>query len=83
MHEDGTAYPDGHPSAKPGAETPPGEPGTARGEEHSISMRIYLPREIEAELAARAAAEGISLPEYGASSRLWLDHCLGHSDNTG
>jgi hypothetical protein len=31
---------------------------------HSISMKIDLPPETEASLAARAAAEGISLPEY-------------------
>ena len=47
--------------AKAGAEASLGEPETRT---NSISMKIDLPRETEASLAARAAAEGISLPEY-------------------
>ena len=31
-----------------------------------MSLKIDLPSEVEADLAARAAAEGVSLPEYVA-----------------
>jgi predicted HicB family RNase H-like nuclease len=53
----------GQVSAKSGAEASIGEPET---QTHSISMKIDLLPETEASLAARAAAEGISLPEYVA-----------------
>jgi predicted HicB family RNase H-like nuclease len=56
-------------SAKTGAETALGEPGT---QTHSTSLKIALPPKIEAALAARAAAEGVSLPEYVA--RLLTEH---------
>jgi hypothetical protein len=49
--------------AKAGAEASLGEPETRT---HSISMKIDLPPETEASLAARAAAGGMSLPEYVA-----------------
>jgi hypothetical protein len=49
--------------AKAGAEASLGGPETRT---HSISMKIDLPPETEAGLAARAAAEGMSLPEYVA-----------------
>src|SRR5271163_818839 len=49
--------------AKAGAEASLGEPETRT---KSISMKIDLPPETEASLAARAAAEGMSLLEYVA-----------------
>jgi hypothetical protein len=42
------------------------KPSAVRIQEHPVSMKIELPPEIEAGLAARAAAEGVSLPEYVA-----------------
>jgi hypothetical protein len=46
--------------------------GSLRYQEHSTLMKIAVPPEIEAALAARAAAEGASLPEYVA--RLLTKH---------
>jgi hypothetical protein len=51
----------GQVAAEAGAEASLGEPETRT---HSISMKIDLPPETEASLAERAAAEGMSLPEY-------------------
>jgi hypothetical protein len=62
-HDGANAATRGQVFAKAGAEASPGEPETRT---HSISMKIDLPPETEVSLAARAAAEGISLPEYVA-----------------
>jgi hypothetical protein len=65
-HEDTTARPGGRLPAEADAEALPVEPGLVRGHDHPVSMKIELPPEIEAGLAAGAAAEGVSLPEYVA-----------------
>jgi hypothetical protein len=78
-HEDTTAPSGRQPPAEANAEAPPVEPRAARVQEHPVSMKIELPREIEAGLAVRAAAEGISLPEYVA--RLLLEQIA--PDTTG
>jgi hypothetical protein len=70
-HEDTMAPRGGHPPAKADAENSLSEPETVPGQEHSILMKIDLPPEIEAGLAARAAAQGVSLPEY--VSRLLME----------
>jgi hypothetical protein len=67
--EDANAPNDERVPAKTGAETALSEPGT---QTHSTSLKIALPPEIEAALAARAAAEGVSRPEYVA--RLLTEH---------
>jgi hypothetical protein len=60
-----TTVPTGRrPPTKAAAEAPLGEPEPVGGREHSVSMRLDLPPEIEAGLAAQAAEEGVSLPEY-------------------
>jgi hypothetical protein len=61
----------GQRPAEANAEAPPVEPGAIRVQEHPVLMKIELPREIEAGLAERAPAEGVSLPEY--VSRLLME----------
>jgi hypothetical protein len=63
IQDGANAATDGQVFAKAGAEASLGEPEI---QTHFISMKIDLPRETEASLAARAAAEGMSLPEYVA-----------------
>jgi hypothetical protein len=70
-HEDTTALRGGQLPAEADGEAPPVALGTVRLQEHPVSMKIELPREIGAGLAARAAAEGVSLPEY--VSRLLME----------
>jgi hypothetical protein len=60
------------PPTKADAETRLSEPGALRSQENSMSMKIALPPEIEAILAARAAAERVSLQEYMA--RLLIEY---------
>ena len=62
--EDTTAPPGSQPPAEANAEVPPAGPSAVHGQEHPMSLKIELPPAIEAGLAARAAAEGVSLPEY-------------------
>jgi hypothetical protein len=69
---DTTARPSRQPPAEADAEAPPVEPRTVRVHEHPVSIKIELTPEIEAGLAARAAAEGVGLPEYVA--RLLTEH---------
>jgi hypothetical protein len=71
MYEEVTAL-TGEPPAKADVETPQSEPDTGRDQEHSMLIKIGVPPEIEAALAAHAAAEGVSLPEYVA--RLLTEH---------
>ncbi len=65
-HEETTTPIGGRSPAEADAETAPSEPDAVRGEEHSKPVKIDLPVQIEGALAARAAAEGVSLPEYVA-----------------
>jgi hypothetical protein len=55
--------------AKAGAETASGEAGT---QTHSTPLKIGVPPEIRAALAARASAEGVSFQEYVV--RLLVEH---------
>jgi hypothetical protein len=63
-HEDTTAPPGQQPPGEANVEALSVKPSAVRIQEHPVSLKIELPHEIEAGLAARAAAEGVSLPEY-------------------
>jgi len=65
-HEDATAPSATQPRNHADAGGPLGQPNSVHGQEHAASMKIDLPPEIEAGLAAQAAAQGASLPEYVA-----------------
>ncbi|MBV8091393.1 MAG: hypothetical protein JO139_17825 [Alphaproteobacteria bacterium] len=56
------------------------EPDAAGDQEHSMLMNIGLPPEIEAALAARATAEGVSMSEYVA--RLLVEHVCREAQGT-
>jgi hypothetical protein len=71
-HEDATARIGEQPPTNAAAEGVLSEPDTVHGEEHSKTVKIELPPEIEAGLARRAAAEGVSLTEYAV--RLLTEH---------
>ena len=60
-HEDTTAPPGRQPPSEANVEALSVKPSAVRIDEHPVSMKIGLPPEIEAGIAARGRAVGVSL----------------------